>query len=85
MALTSLTDQSLGIPHLEGLLQDQLSLGVNVPIEPWRGEEEEEERGLSSHLIQIRICKATLQFKSLWSLRNVLVFERKTLFFVHLK
>lgn len=32
VSITTLTDKSLGIPYLEGLLEYQLSLGVNVPI-----------------------------------------------------
>lgn len=32
--VTTLPDQSLGIPHLEGLLKYQFSLGVNIPIKP---------------------------------------------------
>ena len=33
VALAALADQGLGVPHLEGLLQDQLALGVDVPVE----------------------------------------------------
>lgn len=33
--VAALTNQSLGIPHLEGLLKYQLSLGVNVSIKSW--------------------------------------------------
>jgi len=33
VALAALADQRLGVPHLEGLLQDQLALGVDVPVE----------------------------------------------------
>lgn len=32
VALSALPDQSLGIPHLEGLLEDQFSLRLNVFI-----------------------------------------------------
>ncbi|TNN79746.1 hypothetical protein EYF80_009979 [Liparis tanakae] len=34
VSFATLPDQSLGIPNLEGLLKYQLSLGVDVPIEP---------------------------------------------------
>lgn len=40
MAVASLPDQSLGIPDLEGLLQYQFSLGVNVSIKSCRRERE---------------------------------------------
>lgn len=32
VSVTTLTDESLGIPNLEGLLENQLSLRINVPI-----------------------------------------------------
>lgn len=32
VALSALSDQSLGIPHLEGFLEDQFSLRLNVLI-----------------------------------------------------
>lgn len=44
MAVASLPDQSLGIPDLEGLLQYQFSLGVNVSIKSCRRERERGER-----------------------------------------
>lgn len=34
VSVATLPDQSLGIPNLEGLLKYQLSLRVDVPIEP---------------------------------------------------
>ena len=33
--LTALADQGLGVPHLEGVLQDQLPLGLQVLIKTW--------------------------------------------------
>lgn len=33
VSVATLSDQGLGIPDLEGFLEYQLSLGVNVPIE----------------------------------------------------
>lgn len=38
MALSALTDQSLWIPDLKGLLEDQLTLRLNVLIETWTQE-----------------------------------------------
>lgn len=35
MALSTLTDQSLWIPNLEGLLEDELALRFNIFIEAW--------------------------------------------------
>ena len=33
--LPALADQGLGVPHLEGVLQDQLPLGLQVLIKTW--------------------------------------------------
>ena len=35
VALAALADESLGVPHLEGVLQDELALGLQVLIEAW--------------------------------------------------
>lgn len=34
VSVTAFPNQSLGIPHLKGLLEYQLSLGVNVAVKP---------------------------------------------------
>lgn len=38
MALSTLTDQSLWIPNLERLLEDELALGLNIFIKTWENE-----------------------------------------------
>lgn len=39
VSVATLPDQSLGIPNLEGLLEYQLSLGVDVSVKPCGSEE----------------------------------------------
>lgn len=35
VALSTLTDKSLWVPHLKGLLKNELALGLNVFIKSW--------------------------------------------------
>lgn len=64
VSVTTLTDESLGIPNLKGLLEDQLSLRVNVPIKTWSVET----RGRKARCRRVWMC--VLYVQTCWWVGN---------------
>lgn len=56
VSIATLADESLGIPNLEGLLEYQLSLRVNVPIETWSVEMRRGEATFTADLLYVQTC-----------------------------
>lgn len=49
VALSTLTNKSLWVPHLKGLLKDEFTLGLNVFIKSWQ-KKIEKEPGVSTDI-----------------------------------
>lgn len=64
MPVASLPDQSLGIPDLEGLLQYQFSLGVDVSVKSCRRERGERKKVKQREPQSAGIIKVLLEISS---------------------